>query len=60
MMCTVMSQGEFALLMWLLVYNDVKPAQTHNIERNVGAFATVETITLFYLKDKCYEIKRKI
>lgn len=62
MICTVMSQKQLALFMWLLVYNDVKPVQMHNVDRNVGACAAVGTITHFHLKDndQCCEMKRKI
>lgn len=62
MVCTVMSQRQLALFMWLLVYNDVKPVQMHNVDRNVGPLATVWTIGHSHLKDngQCYEIKRKI
>lgn len=43
MVCTVMSQRH-ALFMWLLVYNDVKPVQMHNVDRNLGPLATMWTI----------------
>lgn len=59
MVCTVMSQRQLALFMWLLVYNDVKPVQMHNADRNVGPLATVWTTAHSHLKDnsQCYEMK---
>lgn len=59
MICTVMSQGQFALFMWLLVYNEVKSAQMHNIHRSVGASEIVGTIAHFHLKDNDSIMKKK-
>lgn len=55
MIFIVMSQRQFALFMWLLVYN-VKLVQMQSIDRKLGTFGTVGTITHFHLNDndQCY------